>query len=635
MIYAYRYVRNKRRAKAAREAAAAQGVQPDNVVALDNTDTQTVVNGPAISDPVSTPRGITSSTRWKLALMAALFIPVLFETLDYTVVATSQVHIASVFNRLDLQSYIGTVYLLTSTVFLPLFASLADVWGRHWSLQVALFFFAIGSAISTGSQNMATMLAGRGVAGIGSAGMLSIFRIIITDSRSLDDNNWQQSLLFFLFTVGYCIGPVIGGALTTVSFRWIFAINLPCAVVAMVLCFLILRGRTKGPQPLHGDLPHPTSKRETFIQRTLRIDWVGAFFFMAAGILFLLALNWGSSEGWNTARVIACFVVSGVLYIVWVVWEFMLQRNAKAEAAGAGKAQVHRLLRVEPMIPLEMFRSVDLCIVQYATFVNGMVMLVMFYFVAIFFAIVQGRSGTDAGTQLIFFAPGLGGGSLMSIFLLKSIRQPKWPILAGGIVATVGLGLVSYGINLNNQKLVDGFMAMSGVGVGLCIGPLAVHARFSQPDSRVAVVSGITLFSRSLGGTIGLAQCGAVLNAKVTHSIRALVASGTLDPTDAAALASGLSAGLSSIEGIDTLPPAVQTAVKDAFREGSRWAFLSLLPWAALAVVLSLFLTNIRDTDREAAEAAKAARAAGTGTVVAPGIELDEKKHSTGRVEAL
>ncbi|KAI0819975.1 MFS general substrate transporter [Trametes gibbosa] len=638
MIYAYRYVRDKRRAKAAREAAAAQGGRVDdagterhgsiNSPLPDNADSQTKVHGPAIADPSPTPRKISSSTKWKLALMAALFIPVLFETLDYTVVATSQVHIASVFNRLDLQSYIGTVYLLTSTVFLPLFASLADVWGRHWSLQVALFFFAIGSAISTGAQNMPTMLAGRGVAGIGAAGMLAIFRIIMADSRSLDDNNWQQSLLFFLFTVGYCIGPVIGGALTTVSFRWIFAINLPCAVVAMALCFLILRGRTKGPQPIHSELPNRESKRETFIQRTLRIDWIGALFFMAAGILFLLALNWGSSQGWDAARVIACFVVSGVLYIVWVLWELMLERNAEAEAAG--KTRVHPLLRVEPMIPLELFGSLDLCIVQYATFVNGMVMLVMFYFVAIFFAIVQGRSGTDAGTQLIFFAPGLGGGSMVSIILLKSTRQPKWPILFGGIVAAVGLGLVSYGIDLNNEKYVDGFMAMTGVGVGLCIGPLAVHARFSQPESRVAVVSGITLFSRSLGGTIGLAQCGAVLNAKVTHSIRALVASGTLPPADAQALASGLSAGLSSLQGIDTLPPDVQSAVKDAFRAGSRWAFISLLPWAGLAVLGSLFLTNIRDTDREAA---MAAATAGRGTVGA-GLEPDEKKQGEGRVEA-
>ncbi len=71
-------------------------------------------------------------------------------------------------------SYIGTVYLLTATVFLPFFASVAHVYGRHWSLQIALFFFAVGSAISTAAQNMPMMLAGRGIAGIGAAGLLAV-----------------------------------------------------------------------------------------------------------------------------------------------------------------------------------------------------------------------------------------------------------------------------------------------------------------------------------------------------------------------------------------------------------------------------------------------------------------------------
>ncbi|KAI0355576.1 MFS general substrate transporter [Trametes cingulata] len=620
MIIAYRYVRDKRRrAKAAREAAEAQGSQGPNTAAAparqQQADSQTVLNAPAPAS--SSAGGISSSTKWKILLMAALLIPVLFETLDYTVVATAQVKIASVFNRLDLQSYIGTVYLLTSTVFLPLFASLADVFGRHWALQLSLFFFAVGSAISTGSQNMATMLAGRGVAGIGAAGMLAVVRIILADSRSLDDNNWQQSMLFFLFTVGYCIGPVIGGALTTISFRWIFAINLPCAVVAMVLSFLILRGRTKGAMASESALPSTNGSvpvRETFRQRLLRIDWVGALLFMGAGILLLLALNWGSTAEWDSARVIVCFVVSGVLYIAWVGWELMLERNidsaTDSQPETKPRKDVHPLLRPEPMIPLDMFRSLDVCITQYGTFVNGMVMLVMFYFVAIFFTIVQGRSGTNAGTQLIFFAPGLGGGSLLSIFMLKRSRQPKLPILVGGLITTVGLGLVSYGIDRNKQGLVDGFMSMTGVGVGMCIGPLVVHVRFSQPESRVAIVSGLSLFSRSLGGTVGLAQCGAVLNAKVTNSISDLVRSGNLSPTDAQTLAQGLAAGLSSLQSIGELPPEVQAALKDAFRNATKWAFISLIPWAGLSFIASLFLSKIRDTDREAKEAEMRAAAA-------------------------
>ncbi|KAI0047779.1 MFS general substrate transporter, partial [Auriscalpium vulgare] len=114
-----------------------------------------------------------SSLTFKLTLLVSLAIPVYLETLDYTVVATAQPHIASVFNRLDLQSYIGTIYLLTSTVFLPFFGSLSDVYGRHFALQVALLFFLIGSALCTGAQNMPMLLAGRGISGIGAGGILT------------------------------------------------------------------------------------------------------------------------------------------------------------------------------------------------------------------------------------------------------------------------------------------------------------------------------------------------------------------------------------------------------------------------------------------------------------------------------
>jgi hypothetical protein len=132
---------------------------------------------------------------WKprILLLVAVFLPVFLETLDYTgksltvmitatlsphchsaVVATSQSNIASVFNRLDLQSYIGTAYVLGSTVFLPLFASLADVYGRYWAMQSSVVFFIIGSAISTGANSMTTLLVGRGIAGIGAAGLLTV-----------------------------------------------------------------------------------------------------------------------------------------------------------------------------------------------------------------------------------------------------------------------------------------------------------------------------------------------------------------------------------------------------------------------------------------------------------------------------
>ncbi len=190
----------------------------------------------------------------------------------------------------------------------------------------------------------------------------------------------------------------------------------------MVLSLIILRGRTKGAQARRTisssgrDVPLP--ERETFAQKLLRIDWVGALLFMGAGITLLLALNWGSDDEWGSARVIACLVVSGVLYVAWVAWEYVLERKQRSD-----KTSRNPLMRTDPMIPLELFSSADLCIAQFATFVSGMVMIVMFYFVAIFFTIVSGLSGTEAGTQLLYFAPGMGAGALFSIQFLKYFRQ--------------------------------------------------------------------------------------------------------------------------------------------------------------------------------------------------------------------
>ena len=196
----------------------------------------------------------------------------------------------------------------------------------------------------------------------------------------------------------------------------------------MVLSFFILRGRTKGAQPRHSTLPSTSSpdaepEKETFGTKLLRIDWVGALLFMGAGITLLLALNWGSTttDAWSESRVIACFVVAGVLYLAWGAWEYALERKQ-----AAGRVSRNPLMRTDPMIPLELFASADLCIVQYAFFVGGMVMIVMFYFVAIFFTIVGGLNGTEAGTQLLFFAPGLGAGSLSSIFMMRQLRQVRY-----------------------------------------------------------------------------------------------------------------------------------------------------------------------------------------------------------------
>ncbi|PVF97524.1 MFS general substrate transporter [Serendipita vermifera] len=601
----------------------------------------TVANHEAHQDATTNPE--PEKTTWeiwkpRLILTGAILLPAFLETLDYTVVATSQTNIASNFNRLDLQSYIGTAYVLGSTVFLPVVASLADIFGRYLAMQASVFIFLVGSAISTGASSMPALLLGRGIAGIGAAGLLGIIRIILSDSASLDDNNAQGSLMVLTYSFGYTLGPVLGGLLLNANWRWVFGINLPVCVASMIIMAISLPKITKGPQPPQrltrlrlppSKLAHIQSRYPPGIMTSLaRIDIIGALIFIALGIAILLGLNWGSTEpaGWNQPKVVACLAVGGALIPVFVLWEYivdhstdhLVQSNSSSsdiesnekKRAGSEKlgtrARFARLapafVRItDPMVPMNMFRSFDVIATNFATMTSGMVMLGLFYFVAIFYVLVNGNDAVHAGVQLLYFAPGIGLGVIISIQMIKRLRQPKPTIILATTILPIAIGFLGQALYTGNQKQIIGFLIMAGAGVGLGFGPLSYQARFSQPEDRVAVVVATNLFFRTAGGTIGLAQLSAVMFSRVRSYIFDQVLSGRISPMDAARIGASLNSvghsgtGGSGSSGIFGLPDNLKNVATDAFKDGLRWAFLSLVPWLGVSFVLCLFLSRIAD----------------------------------------
>jgi hypothetical protein len=174
---------------------------------------------------------------------------------------------------------------------------------------------------------------------------------------------------------------------------------MPPCIAGMVLAFFILRRRQ--------DYEMDTTDRR--VQHAMNnsklgkigsLDWVGTILFVAAGILILLTLNWGSTEKWSTVKVIVSFAVGGALFLLCVAWETFLQLRQD------GKPNT-RLWKIFPMLPVEIYASLDVVACQAAAFAGGMVMLVMFYYLAIFYVIVSGKSATNAGVQLLWFAPGM------------------------------------------------------------------------------------------------------------------------------------------------------------------------------------------------------------------------------------
>ncbi len=206
------------------------------------------------------------------------------------------------------------------------------------------------------------------------------------------------------------------------------AYSIPCCVVSILLGFLLLRNQTRGPLPpqlrdarCFSDTMEPDAqpivKVNTFFDKLLRIDWIGALLFIAGGILLLLALNWAGNRGWDNAEVIAPLAIGVVLILLTLVWEYVLERKQNAfhsrtdsgvvEEEKTEKRPLSKAFMSDAMIPVKVLCSYNVLVTAFAALASGMVMLVIFYFVAIFMVIVSGKSAVDAGVQLIFFAPGM------------------------------------------------------------------------------------------------------------------------------------------------------------------------------------------------------------------------------------
>lgn len=212
-----------------------------------------------------------------------------------------------------------------------------------------------------------------------------------------------------LYAIGYVCGPLLGGVLININWRWIFAINLPGSVLAIVIMFILLRNHVKPAQPPRR-LPITASTvpyKESLSQKLNRIDWLGATLFTAAGIGILLGLNWGSTSKWNSLKVIVALAVGAGLLAIFIIWQHILGRYE------AGKSTPPKILsHTEAIIPLSVFRSYDVVATSFAALSSGMVMFGCFYFLSIYFIIVAGFSSTKSGTQLLYFAPGLGSSPL-------------------------------------------------------------------------------------------------------------------------------------------------------------------------------------------------------------------------------
>ncbi|KFZ19197.1 hypothetical protein V502_03789 [Pseudogymnoascus sp. VKM F-4520 (FW-2644)] len=507
-----------------------------------------------------------------LGLLPAYFVA----SLELTIVATALPEIASHFNKFDQLNWPVTAFTLTSTAFIPVFGQLADTFGRHASLQSAAVISLIGSIMCAAAPSWPVLLLGRALQGIGAAGIDNVTMIILADQASLKEQAVNMSIFQLLNGFGYSVGPVIGGNLTKADWRYCFAL---CAAIVFLSLFTIfsLRGQLK---PGKISVLHPSngqSRTKALVQGLSTLDYVGMFMFMAGVCLLIMGTTWGGATfPWDSAAVVSCLVVGGVLITLFVLFEYLLE---------PGRILSRLFPRTIPMIPASLLHRKDIGIICFIAVGAGAAFYSIFYFVGIFFTLVEARTASEAGTKLLYYIPGLGIGVYAAIRCCNYWPgQTFWALFMGTIFQTAGIAALGAAVNLRDETFVAVMMALTGAGTGAIFMPSNLHLA-GMFREHLAPAYSLMRFSLPFGGTIALAIMNSVFQNRLGD-----ISGGTSGANNAGA---ANSQWRDSIDAIVSLPEALQGAIRSQASTAVMWAFISIVPIVALATVMAAFLGNV------------------------------------------
>jgi EmrB/QacA subfamily drug resistance transporter len=497
-----------------------------------------------------------------LVILSGLMTGMLLAALDQTIVSTALKRIVEDFNGLEHYSWVVTAYLLTSTAATPLYGKISDIYGRRHVFQFAIVVFLIGSLLAGAAQSMGQLIAFRAVQGIGAGGLMAMTFAIIGDIIPPRERGRYQGYFGAVWGLSSVAGPLLGGffsdhatLLGTDGWRWIFFINLPFGIAALVITSVVLH--VPGVRVNHS------------------IDYVGATLMVSGTSSLLLALSYsGPTFGWTDTLTLAYATAGLVLSVLFIWWE--------TRAA-------------EPILSLTLFQNRVFSITSIVGFIVGAGMFGAIVMLPLYLQVVKGASATQAGLQLL---PMMLGIVSMSIFSGRRIsttgRYRIFPV-AGALLMTVGiLSLLRLAIDTPYWQLAIS-MLLIGWGLGASMQPLVIAVQNAVDFKDMGIATGANTFFRSLGSVVGTAVFGAILTEKLNdHLAEQFVALAKAHPEAVAGFEpSQMAAFSNSTEALATLPPVVQTAVLQAFVDTFHNVFFFAAPVTLLAFLFALAIPEV------------------------------------------
>ena len=431
----------------------------------------------------------------------ALMIVLLLSALDQTIVSTAMPRIVAELKGLELYPWVTTIYLLSSTVMVPIWGKLGDIYGRKAIMIAGIVLFVLGSWLcglsgefgSLGGGGMVQLIAFRGIQGIGGGALFTGTFAVIGDLFPPRERGKYAGLVGAVFGLASVIGPVVGGFFTehgtvdigsvhVAGWRWIFYLNLPLAILSL---FMII---TRMPV---------LSKR----RKDAKIDVAGAALIAISVASLMLALSWGGHiHPWGSPIILGLFAVFAVGFVVFI----LVERSAP-----------------EPVMPLTLFRVRAFSTTTLASFLIAMSFMGVVTFLPLYLQLGLGVPATKSGVAILPMMLGLVLASGFAGRMVSKTGHYKRYMISGAVLLLAGILLMATMGHGATVGQVAWRMFVIGLGLGPAQSLFSTVAQNSAAEGQMGVVTSASQFFRQIGSTVGTAIFGALLTARLAEEMAA------------------------------------------------------------------------------------------------------------------